>query len=539
MHESARRMERTSPLVVVLISLFSAMIFIGLFLRLMNYELRRDEQLYVTPIRLLRNYHLYTDFFYNHPPGSAWWFYGIQQLTGSDYLLLNGRLGVLAGWLIFASGIGIVSFALTRSGLASWCIVILSLANELFLAQTGMAATNNLLPLPFSFLGLGLFILGVKHGHARPMLIGLAGFCLSVAVVFRISAIAFIFPVATAALFLPRSDDFRRRVVRVIIPLVVGGLIGGLPIIIYLVSDPARFLAHVVGYHLGPHSQYFQMPGPSEEEPVTALSAKLSLASSIWLSSATAVSLAALLTLLLTARPWRAEMGPRRWPLPSAAVTVVIGALVFSVAFSFIPTPSHPQYFAPPLICLPLGFALLFASLEPGSRANAQLTLIAATIVVLAVAGPRLVQHLGSVIRPDRWAVMRVHASGVAMAQRLAAAGVSGKVATLSPIYPLEGGLDVYRELATGPFAYRTADITAPEIARFYSMTSPTRVGALLDADPPAALLLGFYPALEEPMLAYAKKNGYVQAPDFAIADREGTGTLFISPGSAAQPPGP
>ena len=231
-------------------------------------------------------------------------------------------------------------------------------------------------------------------------------------------------------------------------------------------------------------------------------------------------------------------MGPGRWPLPSAAAMIVLGALVVSVAFSFIPTPSHPQYFAPPLICLPLGFALLFAGLEPGSRPNAQLTLIAATIVVLAVAGPRLVQHLGSVVRPDRWTVVRVHASGVAMAQRLAAAGVSGKVATLSPIYPLEGGLDVYPELATGPFAYRTADITAPEIAKFYRMTSPTRVGALLDADPPAGLLLGFYPDLEEPMLAYAKKNGYVQAPDFAIADREGTGTLFIRPGSAAQPPG-
>jgi hypothetical protein len=59
-------------------------------------------------------------------------------------------------------------------------------------------------------------------------------------------------------------------------------------------------------------------------------------------------------------------------------------------------------------------------------------------------------------------------------------------------------------------------------------MTSPTRIGALLDADPPAALLLGFDPALEAPMLAYANKNGYVPLPDFAIANRYGTGTLYI-----------
>ena len=145
--------------------------------------------------------------------------------------------------------------------------------------------------------------------------------------------------------------------------------------------------------------------------------------------------------------------------------------------------------------------------LSPTHGANAQPALVAATIVVLAMVAPRLVQHLGTVIHPERWTVMRVHADGVAMAERLAAAGVSGKVATLSPVYPLEGGLAVYPELATGPFAYRTADITPPDIAAFYRMTSPTRVAALFDADPPAALLLGFDAALEEPMLAYAKKE--------------------------------
>ena len=146
-----------------------------LAVRLMNYELRRDEELYVPPIRLLEESRLYLDFFYNHPPGSAWWFYGIRQLTGSEYLLLDGRLGVLAGWLVYAAGIGLVSFALTRSALASWCIVVLSLANELFLTQTGMTATNNFLPLPFSFLGLALFILGVSQGQTRPVLDRLGG----------------------------------------------------------------------------------------------------------------------------------------------------------------------------------------------------------------------------------------------------------------------------------------------------------------------------------------------------------------------------
>ena len=113
---------------------------------------------------------------------------------------------------------------------------------------------------------------------------------------------------------------------------------------------------------------------------------------------------------------------------------------------------------------------------------------------------------------------MRVHAGGRRHCARLAAAGVSGKVATLAPVYPLEGGLEVYPELATGPFAYRTADITAPELAKYYRMTSPTRIGALFDADPPAALLLGFDRALEAPMLAYANRTDIAAA---GLCDRK------------------
>jgi hypothetical protein len=529
MHKSIGRTDaRTSPLLAGFLAVLSALLFACLAVRLMNYELRRDEELYVPPARLLDDHRLYFDFFYNHTPGSAWWFYGIRQLTGSDYLLLDGRLGVLAGWLIFAAGVGLISFALTRSALTSWCIVVLSLANELFLTQTGMTATNNLLPLPFSFLGLGLFILGVSHGRVRPVLIALAGFCLSVAVVFKISAVAFIPPVAIAAFLMPRSADIRSRVMQVIVPLAIGGLIGGLPVLAYLVSDPARFLAHVVGYHLGPHAQYFQLAANAEDDAVISLSAKLFQALTIWLSGSVAVSIAALLTLLLTARRWTAAIRPGRWLLPSGPMAIVLGALALSVALSLLPTPSFPQYFAPPLVCLPLALALLFAGLEPDARPNAQPALVAAAIVVLVIAAPRLVQHLGTVIRPERWTVMRVHADGVAIAQRLSAAGVSGKVATLAPIYPLEGGLEVYPELATGPFAYRTGDITAPDLARFYRMTSPTRIGALLDADRPAALLLGFDPTLEAPMLAYANQNGYVPLPDFAIVNRYGTGSLYI-----------
>lgn len=504
----------------------SALLLFCLLLRIMNYEVRKDEQLYVPPIRLLDQYQLYTDFFYNHPPGSAWLFYGIGRIAGSDHLLLTGRVSMFLAWLLLVVVIGWITYAVTRSALVAWCAAVLTVTNELFLSQTGMTATNNLLPLPFSLLGIGLFLLAIKDGRALPLAVGTAGFCLSIAAGFKISAVAFIPPVAIAAFFLPRGYDFRQRVLRVVLPLALGGLLGGLPILVPLVSDPQTFLAHVLGYHTGPHLQYWQDPAVESEGASVSWAAKLLLAQSVWLSATVAVAISAVLMLFLA---WLL-LPARTGGLPVAPLLVVAGAFACSVALSLIPTPSFPQYFGPPLICLPLALAVLYAGLGHDTRRYMQPGLVAATIVVLVIAAPRLAQYLPTVAQPERWTVLRVHEAGETVAERLATAGVSGKVATLSPIYPLEGRLAVYQELATGPFAYRIADMADPKLAAFYKMTSPTTIGALFEADPPAALLLGFDEVLERPMLAYAQRHGYVVSSDLGIKDRYGSPVLYIRP---------
>jgi hypothetical protein len=522
------------------ITILSVLIFVALALRILNYEIRKDEQLYVPPIRLLDTQEIYRDFFYNHTPGSAWLFYGLGKLTGSDHLLLTGRLGVLLGWVVLLAAIGGISYALTQSRLASWCIVVLSVTSELFLTQPGMTATNNLLPLPLSFLGLGLFILGVRDERARPLLYAGAGFFLALAVCFKISAVAFIPPVVIAAFLLPRALGLRERLLRVVAPLALGGVVGGLPILLYLVTDRQRFLAHVLGYHTGPHVQYMRMPGVADEGAAMTLAAKLLLAHDVWLAAGVSVALVAVVALLITAHWEGGEAISATRILSSGPALVVISALLFSAALSFIPTPGFPQYFAQPLICIPLALAVLFAALGSEERRHVAPALLAATVIALVIAAPRFGQYLGTALHPERWTVMRVHDGGVALAERMAEAGVVGKVATLAPIYPLEGGLKVYPELATGPFAYRTGDITPPALAAQYRMTSPTRIGALLASDPPAALLLGFDAALEAPMVAYAEANGYDRVADLGIRDRYGTAVLYLRrPGQAVSSPAP
>jgi hypothetical protein len=136
----------------------------AVFARLMNFEMRRDEQLYVPPTVLLDNGTLYADFFYNHAPGSAWLFNAVRSGLGTDHLLLAARLGVFMGWVLLALGVAWICWRLSRSLSVTIFAIIAVLANDLLLNQTGMSSTNNLLPLPFAFLGLGFFLVSVEAG---------------------------------------------------------------------------------------------------------------------------------------------------------------------------------------------------------------------------------------------------------------------------------------------------------------------------------------------------------------------------------------
>jgi hypothetical protein len=513
-----------------LLTIVSVGLLAGLALRVMNYEMRRDEQLYVPPIKLLDSYQLYTDFFYNHVPGSAWFFHFIALVSGSDHLLAVGRSGVLFAWIVMIAAIAGVVFVLTRSALVAWCAVVLALANETFLTQPGMTATNNFLPLPLSFLGLGFFVIGLRVHRAAPALIALGGVCLALAAAIKISAVAFIPAVVVAAFLLPRNLYLGERFTRCVAPLAAGGVIGGLPLLIPLLSDSSRFLAHVVGYHTGPHLAFWRTDGAADEGAAIGIRDKVLLGYDVLLTGAVTLAVAAVVILVLMAL----HMGPDRRRVGGATpwelVFVVLGAAACALVMSFLPTPSFPQYYAPPLISLPLLIGLLYTCVGFEGRRWAETVLLGLAVVTLAVGMPRLVQDVAKANRPGSWTVNRVHQAGLDIARRLEAAGVTGKVATLAPIYPLEGGLPVYLELATGPFAYRTADLTPPELARFYRQTSPTTVTALFEADPPAALLLGFNEKLEQPMKEFAERRGYTPVTDLGIEDRYGTPVLYVRP---------
>ena len=506
----------------------AALLLIMIFARIMNYDLRRDEQIYVPPALLLSDFDLYEDIFFNHTPASAWLFRAAKILTGSESLLFPARLVVFAAWAGLAAAVAGVSWRLTASAGMTAFLFLAVMTNDAFLSVTGMAATNNFLPLPLIYLGAGLFFIGVGGSRPSPWLFLASGVLLGLAGSIKISA-ALAGPVLFgAALFLPRGVSFAARMRDVAGPLAVGGLIGAAPILVYLKNAPDKFLAHVVDWHIGPHADFWRSQPPEPLEAAMALPGKAALGYIVWSVGANAIMIAAFLTLVFI-------LAARRGAAKALDARILACAALFAVLAlgSFLPTPSFPQYFSPPIVVAPLLLALLYARLDGAERARAGAALAAMSVVLVVMNLPRLTMDLARLPFPERWETAKVHRDGLAVADAMAAAGASGKVATLAPLYPLEGGLAVYRELATGPFAYRAAPFTPPALAERLVLIGPHEIEAFLEADPPGALLLGFMPEFEGPFLRFADRHGYRALEGFSIKGRDCSCKLYVRASAA------
>jgi hypothetical protein len=501
----------------------------ALFPRIMRFGLGRDEHLYAAAPALPPDWVLYRDVFYNHLPGSVWLFDAVGALPGVDGALMAARLGVFLCWALLVFGGGALLWLLTGSAAMTAAAMASIVAGEAMLSEGGMMGSNTLPSLAFGVVGTLLFMIGGARAPGSPAMVFLAGAALSTALSLKASGVAFVAPAAAAALLCPAAGPLRRRLRRVAAPLAAGGLVAGAPTLAAVLADPATVLSNVLGFHTGPHVAYWAARDGVAEEVALGFGERLRTLVLLAAAGPSAVALQmALLCLLLAVAA--GGLAGAAGALLAAPTVVALATLGATLAVALVPAPAFPQYFAAPLATAPLAAAALFATLPEAARRTARPAALAAAAAVLLLAAPRIVPDLPRLLRPDGWTTTATHRAGLEMARILSERGVEGRVATLAPLYPLEGGLAVYPELATGPFAYRVADIADPALRARWRSTSPATVEALLASDPPAALLLGFDAELEAPLRRFAEAHGYAPVPGFAATDRYGAGRLHLRP---------
>lgn len=481
---------------------------VALFARIMTYPMQHDEQFYIAAGVLFDRYPLYPGIGFSHLPNIALLFAGAFALFGDAHYLLTGRLLVFAAWIGTCAALLLIARSQARSWMLGGLMFALLALNPMFLNATGMAATNNFLPVPFMLFGLYLFLRAADREVPLPGLVFASGFLLAVAAGFKANYLLLLMPFAVAALLVPRGLPLRSRLVRVVLPLLAGGVLGGLPSIFYALSDMEGFVAHVFSAHRGPQLAYWAAHADPNDPKVIGIAGKLLLAHRLWLSGVTMLVLVLLLALAAIAVA-RRQTFVLRWPILLVGSLAVIGAMI-----SFLPTPAFPQYFTPPLPFAVVLAGLLFGALDVPGRDIAR-PLMAAVLVLAVITGaPALLPSLAGIARPGGWTGIQVARDGRAIAARVRERAADGPVATLSPIHALEGHLPVYPQFALGPFIVRAAPWVPQQDRRHYRyFVTPDAIPALLDARPPSAILTGMEGDTDAALDTFAKQRGYRQIP--------------------------
>jgi hypothetical protein len=484
-----------------------------LLARVLNAPVSRDEQIFFSVSLLGGAHDIYSVLGFNHLPNLPLLTGPLLHLTDRPFLV--ARLIVFAAWL--ASLALVAAHALRQTGsrsLAGLSMLLLA-SSPLLLNETGTLFSNNLLPVPFAMAGVLLFLRAVEAAPPDRRLLLAAGVLLSLAAGLKANYLFVIVPVGVAALLMPRALPAGQRLLKVALPLLAGGMIGGAPTLIRLARDPEGLLAHVVGYHTGPHRA---QAAASSEDLVISLGDRILLARQLWGDGGTLLTgfLCVLLVLLLLRQGWR----------PGGSVWLIGAIILLAAAMGLVPTPSFPQYFSLPVPFLILLMLMLVGALKGEGRALAAPAFLALALVVLAVDGPRLARDLPRLARPASWVPMKVHA----ISQQVVAATGAGPVATLSPIYVLEAGGRIYPELAGGPFVYRVAHLIPADQRRHYrAVVGASNLPAFLAATPPTGVLVGEHGGHDDAFRAHASARGMRAVPLADAATRYGQLELFAA----------
>jgi hypothetical protein len=201
---------------------------------------------------------------------------------------------------------------------------------------------------------------------------------------------------------------------------------------------------------------------------------------------------------------------------PPRNITLLVTLLVlilFGLIGSFIAAPSWLQYFYPPLPFAVLFISYCVAQVLPQDFSRVRLfstpallfALLALLVTFYRYDDYRRVTFL---LHPETWRPLMMRQAGIDLHKVVP----SGKVLTLTPIIPLEAGLEIYPEFIN-MFFYRVLPYMSPEQRQALGLPQLEDLKTELAADPPAAILVGMEPTLEQPLIEYAQSLVYHPIP--------------------------
>jgi 4-amino-4-deoxy-L-arabinose transferase-like glycosyltransferase len=465
----------------------------------LHKKLDHDENQFIASAYVLAKHGLlpYVDYPYFHVPYLIAPYAVLFLLT--DHLMVSARLFSAACSLIalaliawYAARIFSDDTTRTRLRIAAGSLILLA-ANPLFIYTSGLA-WNHDASIMLSLAAAVVILLGNSGARRKPSMVA-AGLLLGLAIGTRLTALPLVLPFLAGGLFL-RPDTGKHESLVSTAWFVAGITVALLPLLLFFAAAPDGFLFGNFGYP-GLNTAYRQASGYTRA---------MSSPGKLLYFLERAADPGNLLIFVLLGFVI-VKIGVRNlWSASQRPLAFALALIGFALAGSLAPTPAFRQY----LYAL-IPFSLLAAligidRLRRGPYRRTVLRLFAVAVIICALRGI-----------PSYWTVFRPGSSEPAVAaeihrlgREIRSAVGADKVLTLGSILPLEGGADIYSQLVTSPFVWRTAHLLSPEQRARLGIVSQNELADLLQKEPPAGVLVGLEPGgLEEPFVQYASESGF------------------------------
>jgi hypothetical protein len=474
------------------------------FSRVVRAERSHDEDQFIaSAILTAREGKLpYLDYPFFHTPNIIFVYAFIFKFT--NFYLLAARiftaLCASAITLLLYWQIEKLNFSKTNpnSFVTSLAWVFLLIANPLF-ANTTSITWNHALSSLLCFAAIPSFINGFERANKQKLWMIVSGFLLGLSIGTRISYSTAIIAFGLA-IHWHLVTRHNREALKTYFCFIFGTIIGLAPTIILFSAAPSQFIFGNF-YYAQLNTAFRQQI--IIEGPILLVDKVSFMFEHVVSQPGNLIVLICLVFLgyLPILTNWRTmKMGmEKQLLLVSIVPAIAIG--------SFLPSPSWYQYFFAP-VPIAIWVSAVGFSLNSQSKSDIRLYSQQLLFTIALIANLYNWQDYSRIpfIRHiEAWRPLRVHNIGRLIQEKVD----SGKVFTLAPLYPLEGGLDIFLPTVTAPFSWRVAPFLSDFHQRTYNLVGETNFTQYIQANPPDAIFLGVEPEFEGILIRYAQQNGY------------------------------
>jgi hypothetical protein len=464
----------------------------------MTKPVSRDEHMYCTAGALLAQGQLpYRDFSYPsqlpyHPLLLAALY---KTFATTHYLLVARLLSVVSDILVLISIIGIFRFVFARHRkpglLLGAAAAILYAFNPLVDYAAGYAWNHDAV-IACVVASLWLLIATDFQAKSRYWRVALIGALLTFATAMRVTT-ALVEVVFLLAILLMAGRSLRNRLATAL-PFSAAALLVLIWPLSVLMRAPEAFWLNLTRLP-ALYGRWLHQTGIVHTKPA------LTIASLTQPGYAALLAAAAYLTWTL-ARNW-SNLKPEA---KSRALLAALLPLIFFV-IAYIPPTMWRQYLAMPVPFFAIALAYPLAHLHRVAkpRSNRSFTIAGAVVGICAalavVSNLTVLTRSLAVLVPEHWEPTKLHKVATDIAAETPGAR---RTLTLGPLFALEGGGDIYPELASGAVVYRAADALSDHERAVTHTVGPATLAALVEQSPPAIVIVGAEPSyfsfLEDPL---------------------------------------